>query len=94
MGSGLAEVAAKAGYDVVVRSRSKATADAMITSIEKGLDKQVSREKITADDKAAILGRLSATEKIADLADCDLVIESVVEDLAVKMRCSPSSTRP
>ena len=84
MGSGLAEVAAKAGYDVVVRSRSKATADAMISSIEKGLDKQVSREKITADDKAAILGRLSATEKIADLADCDLVIESVVEDLAVK----------
>jgi 3-hydroxybutyryl-CoA dehydrogenase len=56
----------------------------MITSIEKGLDKQVQREKISADDKAAILGRLSATDKIADLADCDLVIESVVEDLAVK----------
>lgn len=84
MGSGLAEVAAKAGYSVVVRSRSAATAQAMITSIEKGLDKQVQREKISADDKAAILGRLSATDKIADLADCDLVIESVVEDLAVK----------
>jgi 3-hydroxyacyl-CoA dehydrogenase len=84
MGSGLAEVAAKAGYTVIVRSRSAASAQAMITSIEKGLDKQVSREKITAEDKAAILGRLSATDKIADLADCDLVIESVVEDLAVK----------
>lgn len=84
MGSGLAEVAAKAGYTVVVRSRSAASAQAMITTIEKGLDKQVAREKITADDKAAILGRLSATDKIADLADCDLVIESVVEDLAVK----------
>jgi 3-hydroxybutyryl-CoA dehydrogenase len=84
MGSGLAEVAAKAGYTVVVRSRSAATAQAMITSIEKGLDKQVQREKISADDKASILGRLSATDKIADLADCDLVIESVVEDLAVK----------
>ena len=84
MGSGLAEVAAKAGYTVVVRSRSAATAQAMITSIEKGLDKQVQREKISADDKAAILGRLSATDKIADLADCDLVIESVVEDIAVK----------
>jgi 3-hydroxybutyryl-CoA dehydrogenase len=84
MGSGLAEVAAKAGYDVVVRSRSAATAQAMITSVEKGLDKQVQREKITADDKAAILSRLSATDKISDLADCDLVIESVVEDLAVK----------
>jgi len=84
MGSGLAEVAAKAGYSVVVRSRSQATAQAMVTSIEKGLDKQVQREKITADDKAAILGRLSATDKISDLADCDLVIESVVEDLDVK----------
>jgi 3-hydroxybutyryl-CoA dehydrogenase len=84
MGSGLAEVAAKAGYDVIVRSRSVATAEAMITSVEKGLEKQVQREKITADDKAAILARLSATDKISDLADCDLVIESVVEDLAVK----------
>jgi 3-hydroxybutyryl-CoA dehydrogenase len=84
MGSGLAEVAAKAGYTVIVRSRSAATAQAMITSIEKGLDKQLQREKITADDKAAILGRLSATDKISDLADCDLVIESVVEDLDVK----------
>jgi 3-hydroxybutyryl-CoA dehydrogenase len=84
MGSGLAEVAAKAGYTVVVRSRSMATAQAMITSIEKGLDKQVQREKITADDKTAVLARLSATDKISDLADCDLVIESVVEDLAVK----------
>ncbi|MSZ80880.1 MAG: 3-hydroxybutyryl-CoA dehydrogenase, partial [Actinobacteria bacterium] len=48
MGSGLAEVAAKAGYTVIVRSRSAASAQAMITSIEKGLEKQVSREKITA----------------------------------------------
>lgn len=84
MGSGLAEVAAKAGYDVVVRSRSASTAAAMIAQVEKGLDKQVQREKISADDKAAILARLSATDKISDLADCDLVIESVVEDLAVK----------
>ena len=84
MGSGLAEVAAKAGYDVIVRSRSQASADAMIASIDKGLEKQVQREKISADDKAAIMGRLSATDKIADLKDCDLVIESVVEDLDVK----------
>lgn len=84
MGSGLAEVAARAGYDVVVRSRSASSAAAMITSIEKGLDKQVQREKITADDKAAILGRIEGTDQLSALADCDLVIESVVEDLAVK----------
>ena len=84
MGSGLAEVAAKAGHDVVVRSRSIDTARAMVDAIAKGLDKQVQREKITAADKDAVLGRIRATASIADLADCDLVIESVVEDLAVK----------
>jgi len=84
MGSGLAEVAAKAGHDVVVRSRSIDTARAMVDTIAKGLDKQVQREKISAADKDAILGRIRATASIADLADCDLVIESVVEDLAVK----------
>ena len=84
MGSGLAEVAARAGHDVVVRSRSIDTARAMVDSIAKGLDKQVQREKITAADKDAILARIRATASIADLADCDLVIESVVEDLAVK----------
>ena len=84
MGSGLAEVAAKAGYTVVVRSRSNDSAQAMITAIDKGLSKQVEREKISADDKVAIMSRLSATSSLSDLADCDLVIESVVEDLDVK----------
>ncbi len=84
MGSGLAEVFAKAGLQVTVRSRQKSTAEAMVASIAKGLDKQVSREKITAADKDAIMSRLSSTDDIKALASCDLVIESVVEDLAVK----------
>ncbi len=84
MGSGLAEVAAKAGFTVIVRSRSASAADAMVATIAKGLDKQVQREKITVDDKTNILSRLSATSSLADLAECDLIIESVVEDLAVK----------
>ncbi|MEZ5321425.1 MAG: 3-hydroxybutyryl-CoA dehydrogenase [Microthrixaceae bacterium] len=84
MGSGIAEVAAKSGFDVVIRSRQQATADATIASLEKGLDKQVSREKLTAADRDAILGRVTGTERIGDLHDCDLVIESVVEDLATK----------
>ncbi|MEY4227865.1 MAG: hypothetical protein RLZ84_457 [Actinomycetota bacterium] len=84
MGSGLAEVFAKAGLQVTVRSRQKSTAEAMVASIAKGLEKQVSREKISAADKDAIMSRLSATDDIKALANCDLVIESVVEDLAVK----------
>ena len=84
MGSGLAEVAAKAGFDVVVRSRTKAAAEAMVASIDKGFAKAIERGKATEEDRAATLGRITATDHLGALADCDLVIESVVEDLAVK----------
>ena len=84
MGSGLAEVAARAGYDVVVRSRSQASADAMVASIDKGFAKAIERGKSTEEERAAVLGRITATDHLGAVADCDLVIESVVEDLAVK----------
>lgn len=84
MGSGLAEVAARAGHQVVVRSRSQAAADAMVAGVAKGLAKQVERGKLDAAESEAILGRISATDALEQLADCDLVIESVVEDLAIK----------
>ena len=84
MGSGIAEVAAKAGMQVVLRSRKQDTADAMIASLEKSLAKQVERGKVEQADADAIRGRVSATDQLSDLADCDLVIESVVEDLEVK----------
>ena len=84
MGAGLAEVIARAGYDVVVRSRSQASADAMVASIERGLTKAIERGKATEEDKATILGRITATDHLGHVADCDLVIESIVEDLAVK----------
>lgn len=84
MGSGLAEVAARAGYDVVVRSRSQSSADAMVTLIDKGLVKAIERGRATEDERSAILGRITATDRLEGMADCDLVIESVVEDLAVK----------
>ena len=84
MGSGLAEVAARAGFDVVVRSRSKAAADAMLASIDKGFAKAIERGKATEDERAAVISRITPTDHLGDVADCDLVIESVVEDLAVK----------
>ena len=84
MGSGLAEVAARAGYDVVVRSRSQASADAMVASIAKGFNKAIVRGKSTEEERDAVLGRIQATDHLGAVADCDLVIESVVEDLAVK----------
>ncbi len=84
MGSGIAEVAAKSGHEVVLRSRKKDTADAMVAGLVKSLAKQVDRGKLDAEERDAVLGRVTATDHIGALADCDLVIESVVEDMTVK----------
>ena len=84
MGSGIAEVAAAAGHEVVLRSRSQASADAMIAGLDKSLAKQVEKGKRTEEEAATIGARVSGTTNLADLADADLVIESVVEDLDVK----------
>ena len=84
MGAGLAEVAAKSGFEVVLRSRAQSTADAMIAGLEKSLAKQVERGKIADEERAAVLGRVTAVSDLGELADCDLVIESIVEDLPTK----------
>ncbi|HEX4906761.1 MAG TPA: 3-hydroxybutyryl-CoA dehydrogenase [Acidimicrobiales bacterium] len=84
MGSGIAEVAAKAGSTVVLRSRQQETADDMVARLTKSLDKQVERGKLEQAERDAVIGRVSATSSLNDLADCDLIIESVVEDLEVK----------
>ncbi len=84
MGAGIAEVAAKTGHEVVLRSRKKESADAMVARLEKSLAKQVDRGKLDAGERDTVLSRVTATDHIGALADCDLVIESVVEDMAVK----------
>jgi 3-hydroxybutyryl-CoA dehydrogenase len=84
MGSGIAEVAAKAGIDVVLRSRQQGTAEAMVASLERSLGKQVEKGRLEEVAAKEALARVSATSSLTDLADCDLVVESVVEDLAVK----------
>jgi 3-hydroxybutyryl-CoA dehydrogenase len=84
MGSGIAEVAAKAGSTVVLRSRKQESADAMVAALGTSLAKQVSRGKLDEAEAEAVKGRVSATADLEALADCDMVIESVVEDLDVK----------
>jgi 3-hydroxybutyryl-CoA dehydrogenase len=84
MGSGVAEVAAKTGHEVVLRSRHQETADAMVASLEKSLAKQVEKGRLSEEDRDGTLSRVTATHDLHALADCDLVLESVVEDLAVK----------
>jgi 3-hydroxybutyryl-CoA dehydrogenase len=84
MGSGIAQCTALSGLEVVVRSRSQSTADALVAGIEKALQKQVEKEKITAEVASTALSRITATSDFSLLSDCDLVIESVVEDIHTK----------
>jgi 3-hydroxybutyryl-CoA dehydrogenase len=84
MGSGIAEVAATTGHEVVLRSRSLESAQAMVAGLAKSLARQVEKGRREQADADAALARVTATADLADLAGCDLVIESVVEDLEVK----------
>jgi 3-hydroxybutyryl-CoA dehydrogenase len=84
MGSGLGEVCAKAGFEVVVRSRAQSSADAMLAGLEKSLARQVDKGRMEAPDRDQVLGRVRVVTDLAELADCDLVLESIVEDLALK----------
>lgn len=84
MGSGIAEVCAKAGYDTRVREVSDELAQRGRASIEKSLGRAVEKGKLEAAARDEILGRISVTTQLADLKDCDLIIEAVTENLDVK----------
>jgi len=84
MATGIIEVFAKAGYDVTYVARSAAKVDAVKVAIAKSLEKAVQRGKLTDDDRNAVAGRLKGTTALEDLAQVDLVVEAVVEDLKVK----------
>ncbi len=81
MGSGIAQVSAMAGFPTVVREVSQPLLDKGLVSIEKSLGKLVEKEMISADQKAQTLSRLKPTLHLEDFADCDLVIEAIIENL-------------
>ena len=84
MGSGIAQVAASAGYETIVRDVSQEIWDRARGGIEKSLAKLVEKGKLTAADRAAALKRLAFTTTTGDLKGCDIIIEAVTEDLALK----------
>ncbi len=84
MGNGIAHVCALAGYETRLIDISKERVEHALELIAQNMDRQVAREIISAEDKAAALGRLTAADGYDDLADCDLVIESAIEDEATK----------
>jgi 3-hydroxybutyryl-CoA dehydrogenase len=84
MGSGIAQVAAAAGYETIVRDVGQPILDKAKAGIEKSLAKFVEKGKLQAADRDATLKRLSFTTVTADLKRCDVVVEAVTEDLDVK----------
>jgi 3-hydroxybutyryl-CoA dehydrogenase len=84
MGSGIAQTAAAAGFETIVREVTDEFLDKGMASIDKSLSRLLKKEKITGEQKAEIMGRLRGTTNLADLADCDVVIEAVVENLELK----------
>jgi len=84
MASGIAEVIAKAGGEVVLRGRSETAIDNAKTALTKSLERAVSKAKLEDTDASLALARVSTTLDFEDFAECDLVIEAVAEDLEVK----------
>lgn len=84
MGSGIAEVAAKSGFDVVVREIDDAALESGRGRIRKSLDRAVAKEKLSEEDRDAAWERLTFVTDVADLRECDIVIEAIVESLEAK----------
>ena len=84
MASGIVEVFAKAGYDVTYVGRSAGKVDAVRERITRSLDKAIQRGKLDEDAKSDVLGHLIGTTEIEAMADVDIVVEAIAEDLAVK----------
>jgi 3-hydroxybutyryl-CoA dehydrogenase len=84
MGSGIAQVAAQSGYETLVREVDQAVIDKGFGRIKSMLGKAVEKGKATQADADATLGRLKGTTKLEDMANCDIIIEAIVENLDLK----------
>ena len=84
MGNGIAQVAARAGYRVVMRDVRKEFLERGVTAINKSLQRDVDKERLSGEEKQSIVGRIQTTTEWSDLGAATLVVEAVTEDLAVK----------
>ncbi|HWC13709.1 MAG TPA: 3-hydroxybutyryl-CoA dehydrogenase [Actinomycetota bacterium] len=85
MASGIAEVAAKAGSDVILRGRSETSIKRSKAAVQKSLEKAVSKGKLEQAAADEILGRITTSLEFSDLAEADIVVEAVAEDLPLKL---------
>src|SRR5207302_3663066 len=84
MGAGIAQVAARAGFDVVMRDVADEFLKRGMSAIDKSLQRDVDKERLSAEEKTAIIGRVRATTDIGALSDAFIVIEAATEDLKIK----------
>ncbi|MGI6453648.1 MAG: 3-hydroxybutyryl-CoA dehydrogenase [Syntrophomonadaceae bacterium] len=84
MGAGIVQTAAQAGFEVIVRDIKQEFVDKGIQGIAKNLEKSVAKGKMAAEDKDAIMGRISGTVDMAVAKDVDLVIEAAIENMEIK----------
>src|SRR6187549_2576524 len=84
MATGIVEVFARGGYDVVYVGRSQAKVDAVQDTIERSLDKAIQRGKLEESAKEQVLGRLTGSTSLDDLAQVDIAVEAIAEDLKIK----------
>ena len=84
MGNGIAHVFALAGYDVLLTDISQTSLDKAITTIDRNIERQVTRGKVTAEDKATAMARIKTTLRLADVGPTDLIIEAATERETVK----------
>ena len=85
MGHGIAQICAQAGWDVVVVEADQGALDKGLGKIEKQLARAVDKGKLEQGDADAVRGRIAGSLEYGDLADCDLVIEAITEDLDRKL---------
>lgn len=84
MGAGIIQILAQNGYEVVLRARRQTSVDGGIATVEKNLSKLVAKERITEEEKAQAMGRISGSTDIAIVKDVDLIIEAATEDMEAK----------
>jgi 3-hydroxybutyryl-CoA dehydrogenase len=84
MGNGIAQVAARAGFDVVIRDVSEEFLARGLKAVDKSLQRDVDKERLSAEEKSAVFGRIKTSTELDALSDAFIVVEAVTEDLAVK----------
>jgi len=93
MGAGIAEICARKGYETVVRELSEDLLDKGLARIRKSMDRAAEKGKLAVEDREAALGRLSGAVDLDALADCDLVVEAIIENVEEKKKTFASLDR-